>query len=98
MLREIFETTSSLLRLAQDVKAHEDDIKEIRRELRDLVLIVERLRYETQEVAEREARERQMLMLKLENVLLRERPALALPETTGADERARSSAPERPAA
>lgn len=98
MLREIFETTSSLLRLAQDVKAHENDIKEIRRELRDLVLIVERLRYETQEVGEREARERQLLMLKLENVLLRERPALALPETTGADERDRPSDPERPAA
>jgi uncharacterized protein YoxC len=79
MFREIFETTSSLLRLAQDLQENREEVKDIRAELRDLTLIVERLRMEVQQVAEREARERQMIMLQLENVLLRERPQLALP-------------------
>lgn len=79
MFREIFETTSSLLRLAQDLQENREEVKDIRAELRDLTLIVEGLRMEVQQVAEREARERQMIMLQLENVLLRERPQLALP-------------------
>ena len=77
MWQSIVDTTTSVLRLAQDVRQNREEIKEVRRELRDTVSIVERLRIELEQVDEREERERQLLLLRMENLLLRNRELMA---------------------
>ena len=52
----------------------------MRGELRDAVVTIEQLRAERVRVSEREARGRQMMMLRMENALLRMNPVLALAE------------------
>jgi hypothetical protein len=86
MLEKIVQTTGNLLRLAQDVQQNREEIKEVRTEMRELVEIVQRLRLELEQVPERERREREIFMLQVENLLLRQRELLALPETAGAGE------------
>lgn len=86
MLEKIVHTTGNLLRLAQDVQQNREEIKEVRTEMRELVEIVQRLRLELEQVPERERREREIFMLQVENLLLRHRELLALPETAGAGE------------
>jgi hypothetical protein len=86
MFEKIVQTTGNLLRLAQDVQQNREEIKEIRTEMRALVEIVQRLRLELEQVPERERREREIFMLQVENLLLRQRELLALPETAGAGE------------
>lgn len=86
MFERIVQTTGSLLRLAQDVQQNREEIKEVRTEMRALVEIVQRLRLELEQVPERERREREIFMLQVENLLLRQRELLALPETAGAGE------------
>lgn len=86
MLEKIVQTTTALLRLAQDVQQNREEIKEIRAELRDVVEIAQRLRLMVEQVPEREQRERQLFMLRVENLLLRQRDLLALPESAGAGE------------
>lgn len=86
MLKEILQTTTAALRLAQDVAENRADIKDIRRELREVGTTVERLQLELRQVSEREERERQLMMLQLENMLLRrQHPRMLLPEAS-ADE------------
>lgn len=80
MLKEILRTTTAALRVAQDVAETQADIKDIRRELRDVGSTVERLELELRQVSEREERERQLIVLQLENMLLRRRDVLMLPE------------------
>ena len=80
MWKSIVGTTTSLLRLAEDVRQNREEIREIRKELRDTVMVVERLKVEVGQVDEREERERQMLMLRMENVLLRNRELMASTE------------------
>jgi uncharacterized protein YoxC len=86
MLEKIVQTTASLLRLAQDVQQNRGEIKDLRVEMRDLVQLVQRLQLAVEQVPEREARERQMFMLQVENLLLRQRELLALPEAAAAGE------------
>jgi len=83
MFKALLDTTTAVLRLAQDVQENRAEIKETRSEFREIATIVERLRLQVEQVGEREARERQVMMLQIENALLRERQALALPETAG---------------
>jgi len=86
MLEKIVQTTTALLRLAQDVQQNREEIRDIRTELREVVEIVQRLQLVVEQICEREQRERQLFMLKVENLLLRERALLALPESAGAGE------------
>jgi uncharacterized protein YoxC len=86
MLEKIVQTTASLLRLAQDVQQNREEIKDLRVEMRDLVQLVQRLQLAVEQVPEREERERQMFMLQVENLLLRQRELLALPEAAPAGE------------
>lgn len=86
MLEKIVQTTASVLRLAQDVQQNRGEIKELRTEMRDLVELVQRLQLMVEQVHEREERERQMFMLQVENLLLRQRELLALPQAAGAGE------------
>lgn len=86
MLKDFFQTTAAALRLAQDVAENQEDIKDIRRELRGIGSTVQRLELEIRQVSEREERERQLIVLQLENMLLRRRNLLMPPEDP-ADER-----------
>jgi uncharacterized protein YoxC len=79
MLKEIVQTTTSLLRLAEDLQENRSELKEVRTEVRDLALAMQELRAEIRQVGEREARERAMILLRMENLLLRNQEALALP-------------------
>lgn len=75
-----------MLRLAQDVQQNRDEIKELRTEFRDLVTAVEGLKVRMEQVDAREERERQMIVLQLENMLLRSREVLALGAPAAAGE------------
>ena len=80
MLKDFFQTTAAALRLAQDVAENQEHIKDIRRELRGISSTVQRLELEIRQVSEREERERQLIVLQLENVLLLRRNLLMSPE------------------
>jgi deoxycytidine triphosphate deaminase len=80
MWKTILDTTTSVLRLAQDVRQNREEIKEIRKEHHETVSAVERLKLQVEQMDEREERERQFLLLQMENLLLRNRELLALPE------------------
>jgi hypothetical protein len=90
MLKEIVQTTASLLRLATDVQQNREEIKEARKEIREVVEIVQRLQVMVEQVPERERRERELFMLQVENLILRQNGVLmlpappALPAATGA--------------
>ena len=79
MLKEVYELTRTLLRLADDVRENRAEVKEVRGELRELAAAVQRLAFEVARVSEREERERAVLVLQLENRLLRDEAAAALP-------------------
>lgn len=49
----------------------QDDIKDLQRETRDLARGFDRLAYEIRRVSDNEAQERKMIMLQLENDLLK---------------------------
>jgi hypothetical protein len=55
----------------------------MRREMREVASILERLQMEVRQVGEREERERAMILLRMENLLLRRPEVLALPEAGG---------------
>lgn len=87
MLRAIVEVTGNVLRLGQELKQNREEIKEIRKELRDAVAATERLALAMERLEERERHAREKLVLQIQNVMLRERPVLALAEPVrGADE------------
>lgn len=65
MLEKIVQTTTALLRLAQDVQQNREEIREIRTELREVAEIAQRLRLTVEQVPEREQRERQLFMLRV---------------------------------
>jgi chromosome segregation ATPase len=71
MWKKIYEALSRLFALTQKVERHDKEIAELRQELRNLTAMVQRLAYETQRVSEREGHEREKMVLRLENQLLR---------------------------
>jgi uncharacterized coiled-coil DUF342 family protein len=83
MWKPIYEVVRTLLHLSERVQEDREEIREIRKDLRDLTLVVERLSAQVVHVSEREERERAMLMLQLENGLLRGRRALLVGEADG---------------
>lgn len=83
MWKSLYDMVRTLFRLSEDVQEDREEIKEIRKDLRDLTLIVERLAAHVAYVGEREERERAMLVLRLENGLLKSRQGLLVGETDG---------------
>lgn len=71
MLRQFFDYARSLLLLKEQTEKNTADIREIRQELRELTAVVQGLIFEVQRTQENEAHEREKLMLRLENALLR---------------------------
>ncbi|HEX6370985.1 MAG TPA: hypothetical protein VF006_18845 [Longimicrobium sp.] len=83
MWRSLYDLVRTILQLSERVHEDREEIKEIRKDLRDLTLVVERLAGQVVHVSEREERERAMLLLQLENGLLRGRGALLVGEADG---------------
>jgi hypothetical protein len=71
MLRQLYDYARRLLLLKEQTEKNTADIKEIRQELKDLTAAVQRLAYEVQRTRENEAHEREKMVLRLENTLLR---------------------------
>ena len=76
MWKTLYSTARTVLRLADDARENREEIKELRLDLHELTLAVERLAGQVAQVSEREERERAMLVLQLENGLLRHGRAL----------------------
>jgi uncharacterized coiled-coil DUF342 family protein len=83
MWRSLYELVRTIIQLSERVQEDREEIREIRKDLRDLALAVERLAGQVVQVSEREERERAMLVLQLENGLLRGRRALLVGEGDG---------------
>lgn len=73
MWKQVFDLMKRVVMLTQDVERQRNDMKDVRRELKELAAIVERLMFELQRQKENEAHEREKLELRLENALLRAR-------------------------
>lgn len=83
MWKSLYELVRTMLHLSEHVQEDREEIAEIRKDLRDLTLVVERLSAQVAHVSEREERERAMLLLQLENGLLRGGRALLVGEGDG---------------
>jgi predicted nucleic acid-binding Zn-ribbon protein len=83
MWKSLCELVRTVLSLGEYVQEDREEIKEIRKDLRDLTLVVERLVAQVEHVGEREQREREMLVLRLENSLLRSPRAVLVADTDG---------------
>jgi uncharacterized coiled-coil DUF342 family protein len=83
MWKALYDLVRTTVQLSERVQEDREEIREMRRDLRDLTLVVERLSAQVVHVSEREERERAMLMLQLENGILRTRRALLVGETDG---------------
>lgn len=89
MWKAFFNLFGQLLTLARDTDRNKDEIEKLREELDNLTLVVHDLAHEVHRVAECEAHEREKLVLKLENELLRFGRSLpaaktkALPNSSG---------------
>ena len=81
--KSLYDLVRTVFRLAEHVHDNRDEIREIRRDLRDLALVVERLSAQVAHVSEREERARAMLVLQLENSVLRGQRALLVGEADG---------------
>jgi hypothetical protein len=76
MISKLWELTSALFTIAQDLKQYRQEQKEIRNELRDLTVIVHALAQEVKNSKERSAQRHENLLLEVENRLLRAERAL----------------------
>lgn len=83
MWKSLYELVRTVLNLSEYVQEDREEIKEIRKDLRDLTLVVERLVAQLEHVGEREQREREMLVLRLENSMLRSPRAVLVADADG---------------
>ena len=71
MLKQLVEYVLSVLNLARDTRTNKEEIVELRRELDELTNAVERLSFELRAVREEDRHERDKLLLRIENTVLR---------------------------
>lgn len=83
MWKSLYELVRTMIQLSERVHEDREEIREVRKDLRDLTVVVERLSAQVTHVSEREERERAMLMLQLENGILRHGRALLVGEGDG---------------
>ena len=72
MWKAVYDWARACVGLAEDVRQVQDEMKDVRRELRDVTLNLQRCMMEVAQLGEREERERQVLLLKMENPLLKD--------------------------
>jgi hypothetical protein len=66
----LLDLVKAVITLADELKQNREEIKEIRQELRELAGIVQRLAADIEHTKDREANEREKLILQLKNTLL----------------------------
>lgn len=71
MLKQFVDYVLDLLNTARDTRANKEAIVDLRREVDELALAVERISFELRSLKEGERHEREKFMLKMENALLR---------------------------
>lgn len=71
MWREIWEAIKNFIMVAEDSKRNREEIKEVRRQMDDMMRILERMAYEIRQVGDLDQHEREKLALRLENELLK---------------------------
>lgn len=71
MWKEFFDYVQKLVALTRETEQNRADIEDLRREVHDLTLVVQRLAHEIRRVSDRETNEREKLALQVENQLLR---------------------------
>ncbi len=71
MWERVANLLKAVVTLSEELKQNREDIKEIRQDLRDLTIVVHRLASDIEHTKDREASEREKLMLRLENMLLK---------------------------
>ena len=71
MWKQLTEWLTQMIMLAKETQRNQDDIKQMRREIRDIYSKLERLAYEIQKTREEDRHEREKLALRLENELLK---------------------------
>lgn len=84
MWKQFFEALTNILTLMQRQERQEKEIKELRQEMKDVMAALQRLAYEQQRANEREADGRRMLLLEVENQLLKAK--LQLPPAKSDDD------------
>jgi hypothetical protein len=82
VLSQLIEFLQQALFLQRDVTKLKEDVASLQRELEETNAFANRLAFELQRVSEREQQEREKLMLKLENALLRFERTLPPPKET----------------
>jgi predicted nucleic acid-binding Zn-ribbon protein len=71
MWKKILEIAARLVTLGRELEQNRNDVKELRRDLLNLALLVQRLSDEIRLSGQREAAEREKLVLQLDNELLK---------------------------
>ena len=71
MFKQLYDLIKQLLLLTQETQRNKAEIKELRQELKELTSVVQRLTYEIHRTEENDAHEREKLILRLENELLK---------------------------
>lgn len=71
MWRELFNLGKQILSLAQTTEKNQEDIEDLRQEVKNLANVVQQLAFEFGRLRENEQHEREKMMLQLENHLLR---------------------------
>jgi hypothetical protein len=84
MWKAVYDWARACFGLAEDVRQVQDEMKDVRRELRDVTLNLQRCMMEVARLGEREEREREVLLLKMEK-----------PAAQGCRQRHLSAAPGR---
>lgn len=71
MLKHLFDLAKQLLTLVQETERNRTEIKELRQELKDLTLLLQRVMHEQRRQAENETHEKEKLLLRVQNELLK---------------------------
>jgi archaellum component FlaC len=67
MWEKLIQAIRDIVFLSEQAQRNTEEIKELRKRIEDLTLVVERLAFEIQRTRENEAHEREKLILRLEN-------------------------------
>ncbi len=71
MWKQLFDTAKRVVLLVEESKRNRQDIEDVQAQMRAMSMAIELLRYEIQRVSDKDANEREMMKLRLENELLR---------------------------
>ena len=81
MWEKFIQTIRDYVFLSEQTRRNTEEIKEFRKRIEDLTLIVERIAFEVQRTRENEAHEREKLILRLENQFLKTEKKLPAKKT-----------------